>query len=254
MQAAAEAPPFFGVKFLKSNAWFPASFSASRDLREGYTMPTTATTIVAIDILLEPDSRMLKRAKANNARLLQRFPGGFELDAAHRPHITLFQCFVPAGDLDKVYAAVGKVIESANVPSMNLVGFKYYYLPAPGGVGGAGICARPTPPLLKLQADVIAAASPFTVKTATIAAFTAPHDNPAMDTALIGYVADFVSKAAGKHFNPHVTTGVGSCEYLDRMLAEPFEPFAFSPAGAAVYQLGPFGTAARKLKGFDPQH
>ena len=32
------------------------------------------------------------------------------------------------------------------------------------------------------------------------------------------------------------------------MLAEPFEPFGFSPAGAAVYQLGPFGTAAKKLK------
>jgi hypothetical protein len=32
------------------------------------------------------------------------------------------------------------------------------------------------------------------------------------------------------------------------MVAEPFEPFAFSPAGAAVYQLGPFGTAAKQLK------
>jgi hypothetical protein len=32
------------------------------------------------------------------------------------------------------------------------------------------------------------------------------------------------------------------------MLAEPFEPFTFSPAGAAVYQLGPYGTAARKLE------
>jgi len=34
------------------------------------------------------------------------------------------------------------------------------------------------------------------------------------------------------------------------MLAEPFEPFVFSPAGASVYQLGPFGTAAKKLKEF----
>jgi hypothetical protein len=35
------------------------------------------------------------------------------------------------------------------------------------------------------------------------------------------------------------------------MNAEPFEPFAFSPAGAAVYQLGPFGTAAKELHQFD---
>jgi hypothetical protein len=34
---------------------------------------------------------------------------------------------------------------------------------------------------------------------------------------------------------------------LDKMLAEPFESFTFAPAGAAVYQLGPFGTAAKKL-------
>jgi hypothetical protein len=40
-------------------------------------------------------------------------------------------------------------------------------------------------------------------------------------------------------------------EYLDKMLAEPFKPFTFSPAGAAVYQLGPFGTAAKKLKEWD---
>ena len=35
------------------------------------------------------------------------------------------------------------------------------------------------------------------------------------------------------------------------MVAEPFEPFTFSPAGAAIYQLGPFGTAAKKLKEWD---
>ena len=35
------------------------------------------------------------------------------------------------------------------------------------------------------------------------------------------------------------------------VLAEPFESFTFSPAGAAVYQLGPFGTAAKKLKAWD---
>jgi hypothetical protein len=38
--------------------------------------------------------------------------------------------------------------------------------------------------------------------------------------------------------------------YLDKLLAEPFEPFTFSPAGA-VYQLDQFGTAAKKLKEFD---
>ena len=46
-------------------------------------------------------------------------------------------------------------------------------------------------------------------------------------------------------------TGVAPKDYLDKMLDEPFENFTFSPAGAAVYQLGPFGSAAKKLKEWD---
>ena len=89
-------------------------------------------------------------------------------------------------------------------------------------MGLAGICARPTPELLRLQADVIAAAAPFMAPTGPIEAFTARHDNPAFDAALIDYVAGFVDHHAGAHFNPHVTTGVAPTDYLDRMIAEPF--------------------------------
>jgi hypothetical protein len=102
--------------------------------------------------------------------------------------------------------------------------------------------------LLKLQADVIAAVAPFTVETGPITAFTKPHGDPGLDAALIGYVAAYVPKYSGEHFNPHVSTGVAPKEYLDKMLTEPFEAFTFSPAGAAVFQLGPYGTAAKKLK------
>ena len=57
-----------------------------------------------------------------------------------------------------------------------------------------------------------------------------------------------VPKHSGERVIPHVSTAVAPKEYLDKMLDEPFEAFTFSPAGAAVYQLGPFGTAAKKLK------
>jgi hypothetical protein len=133
---------------------------------------------------------------------------------------------------------------------MKLEAFKYYYAPG-GAVGVAGICARPTPEILKLQADIIAAVKPFTMETGPIGAFTAPHDDAATDAALIGYVSTFVPKMSGENYNPHVSTGVAPTAYLDQMLAEPFATFTFSPAGAAVYQLGPFGTAAKKLKQFD---
>ena len=88
-------------------------------------------------------------------------------------------------------------------------------------------------------------------ESGTISAFTAAHDDPATDAALVSYVSTFVPKMSGDNFNPHVSTGVAPKEYLDKMLAEPFGKFTFSPAGAAVYQLGPFGTAAKKLKEWD---
>ena len=213
-------------------------------------MPMPPSEVIAIDILLEPDGRMLERAESNNARLRQAYPSGFALDADHRPHITLLQCFVAAKDLEALALATGDVILNAKVTDLSLWADRYYYTPGPG-VGLAGICARPTPELLRLQADVIAAAAPFMAPTGPIEAFTARHDNPAFDAALIDYVAGFVDHHAGAHFNPHVSTGVAPTDYLDRMIAEPFPAFAFAPAGAAIFQLGPFGTAARLLKSWD---
>ncbi len=93
--------------------------------------------------------------------------------------------------------------------------------------------------------------SPFTVETGDSAAFVTTPDDPIIDPRLIEYVSTFVPKASGEHFNPHVTTGVALKSDLDQMLAEPFEEFTFSPIGAAVYQLGQFGTAAKKLKELD---
>jgi hypothetical protein len=209
-----------------------------------------ASSVTAIDILLEPDATMLQHAEANNARLLKVFPKSFALDATHTPHITMLQCFVRTADLDKLYAAAGQVLAAANVNAMKLEAFKYYYAPG-GAVGVAGICAKPTPEILKLQADIIAAVKPLMVETGPIGAFTAPHDDPATDAGLIQYVSTFVPKMSGENFNPHVSTGLAPIAYLDQMLAEPFAPFTFSPAGAAVYQLGPFGTAAKKLKQLD---
>lgn len=208
--------------------------------------------VTAIDILLEPDATMLQRAEANNARLLKAYPKGFALDALHRPHITLIQRFVRTADLDQMYSAVEKVLAGVDVNGMKLEAFKFYYAPS-GALGVAGISAKPTPEIIQLQADVIAAVEPFTVETGPIGAFTAAHDDPAIDAGLIAYVSTFVPKMTGENFNPHVSTGVAPREHLDRMLAEPFEQFTFSPAGAAVYQLGPFGSAARKLKAWDLQ-
>ena len=206
--------------------------------------------VTAIDILLEPDATMIQRATATNDRLRKVFPKGFALDASHRPHISLVQRFVLTENLDKVYAAVGKVFASANVTGLKLEAFKYYYIPDKD-LGLSGIVIKPTPELLKLEQQVIDAVTPFAVKTGTSAAFVTTPEDPEVLPALITYVSEFVPKHSGENYHPHVTTGLAPTEYLDEMLAEPFDNFTFSPAGAAVYHLGHFGTAAKKLKQFD---
>jgi 2'-5' RNA ligase len=205
--------------------------------------------VTAIDIALEPDDTMLQHAKADNARLRNDFPKGFSLDATHSPHVTMLQRYVRTADLDKVYDAADKVLASENVVSWKLEAFKYYYIPN-GPIGLAGIVAQPTDDLLRLQKKLIDAVAPFTVNTGTVAAFFTTPEEPEINKPTIDYVSDFVPKATGKNFNPHVTIGVGTIAYLKKMLAEPFNTFTFSPAAASVYQLGNFGTARKQLKTF----
>ncbi len=246
--------PALGLPDVKLGAFTQALYDEAQ--KGGWTVVSMkddwktvfSSDIVAVDILLQPDAVMLQQAAVNNARLLGVYPKGFALDEAHTPHITMLQAFVRRSDLPKLYAAQEKVLAAANVNAMKLEASKLYYLPAGRGLGVAGIVAKATPELRKLQADIIAAARPFNLRAGPIGAFTAPHDDPAIDAAIIDYVSKFEQIGAGENFNPHVSTGNAPTAYLDQMVAEPFATFTFSPAGAAVYQLGPFGTATKKLK------
>jgi hypothetical protein len=251
--------PALGMPTPQLGAFTPALYEQAK--RAGWTVvsmkddwkqvfPSEPVPVTAINILLEPDATMLQRAEANNARLLEVFPKGFALDATHRPHITLLQCFVRTADLGEIHAATGKVIAGTDVLGLRMEAFRYYYIPS-GAMGLAGIVARPTPELRELQRDLIDAVAPFTLATGLSDAFATTPEDPVIDPLLIDYVSTFVSKSSGEHFDPHVTTGIAPREYLDKMLAEPFESFTFSPAGAAVYQLGQFGTAAKKLHEWD---
>ena len=206
--------------------------------------------ITAIDIALEPDNTMFEHAQTVNARLRSVFPKGFALDATHRPHISMLQRYVRTGDLEKVYAAVDSVLSSENPAGWKLKAYKYYYIPWKD-IGLAGIVVEPTADLLSLQRKLIAAVAPFETKIGTVAAFATTPEEPDINQPTIDYVATFVPKATGKHFNPHVTVGIASQDFLKKMLAEPFDAFTFSPAGASIYQLGNFGTARKMLKAWE---
>jgi len=219
--------------------------------------PTATATdkndVIAIDILLQPDDTMLQHAAAINDLLRKDYPNGFALDASHRPHVTMVQRYVHTADLDKVYAAVGKVLASANVTGLKLEAFRYYYIPD-GPLGLQGMVVKPTPELLKVQQAVVDAVTPFVVKGGTAAAFVPPPEGSVIVPPLIEYVEVFVPDHSGEHYMPHVTTGLATKEYLDKLAAEPFDSFTFSPMGAAVYHIGNYGTAAKKLHEFKLKH
>ena len=207
------------------------------------------SSVTAINILLEPDAAMVERAQAENARLREVFPGGFKLDATHAPHITLLQRFVRTADLEKMYAAAGQVFARCKVRDVRLEACAYYYIPS-GPLGLAGLVARPHPALVELQQSLIEAVAPFTAAVGFADAFCASPDNPTIDPLAIAYVQAYVPNSSGEKFKPHLTTGIGPRDYLDRLVAAPFEPFTFGAAGAAVYQLGNYGTAAKRLHPF----
>jgi hypothetical protein len=205
--------------------------------------------ITAIDVVFELDQTMLGYAQTANAALLKNFPQGFALDATHHPHISIFAGFVPTADLSSVYDVAGKVLAKADYTSWRLTAFKYYYVPM-GSLGLGGIVVKPTPELIRLQQELIDAITPYSVKTATAAAFYTTPAEPDIEPSVIEYIATSMTKHSGENYSPHVTIGIGTVAFLDAMLAESFATFSFSPASASVFQFGNYGAARKRLKAF----
>jgi hypothetical protein len=207
-------------------------------------------TVMAIDIVLEPDATMVKKAEGANERLLKEFPKGFALDKTHHPHISCLQRYVRTADLNEVYEPVAKVLAEEKPTTWKLTAYRYYYIPWKE-IGLAGIVIGPTVELIRYQQKLIDAVAPFTVKTGTTAAFVTTKEDPDINQPTIDYVAGFVPDETGNKFNPHVTIGLATQDYLKKMLDEKFEAFTFSPVGVSVYHLGDFGTARKKLKSWE---
>jgi hypothetical protein len=203
--------------------------------------------ITAIDIALEPDATMLQHAAALNARLRGDFARGYALDATHRPHVTLLQRYVRTADLPKVYAAVQKIRTQYDMAAWKFEAFKIDHA-VWSGLALTVILAKPPQKVLDAQQQLIAAIAPYTVQTATAAAFATTPAEPDINGSTIAYVASFVPKSTGKNYIAHVTCGVASVAFVKQLEREPFSAFTFSPVAISVYQLGNFGTARRKLE------
>jgi hypothetical protein len=213
------------------------------------TLRQTAATpsgdkLVAIDI--EPDQAVIDAATALNARLRQNDPAGFALDGTHAPHMSLLQRYVRASDLDAVEAAVTKVLAVDRPTDLRLTATGIDYAMWAGNAVTVFAIDR-TPELMGLQQKVADAVEPFARTGGTAAAFVGSSINH----ETIAYVETFVPKSSGASYLPHVTVGVAKEAFVKQLKAEPFKSFSGAARGVAVYQLGNFGTAAKKL--WEPQ-
>jgi len=100
-------------------------------------------TLIAINVLLDPDAATVERARETNARLRESYPDGFALDANHAPHITILQRFVRTADLDEVANAVAEVLRTEQSMEWESNATGYYDL-AYQNLGLVGIVIEPT--------------------------------------------------------------------------------------------------------------
>lgn len=203
-------------------------------------------TLTAINVLIEPDAGTVNRAKAVNARLRDTYPDGFALDANHAPHVTILQRFIRTADLEPVVEAVTEVLraEQPLAWESQATGYSDH---AYQTLGLVGMVIEPTPTLRHLQQRIIDAVDPFAVDKGTGDAFAPRLDGGAISQPTVDYVNTFVGLRTGMNYQPHLTVGLGTRDFVDSLKAEPFAPFTVGVTALSLYQVGDFGVAQKKL-------
>lgn len=210
------------------------------------------SALTAVDILLEPDSSMLSRAGAENARMLTSIPSppGFHLDEHHRPHITTLQRYVRTEALEQVYAAIQSVVADLDLSSLTFTAEAIKHMDVQPGVGIAAIVVKPGAEVLDFQRRLIEALKPYTGAGGTADAYVRTAAEPDINDATLTYIENYVPDHSGANYVAHVTVGIAKLDDLTGIEAEAFEPLTFSASAVSIYQLGNNGTAAKQLKTF----
>jgi hypothetical protein len=198
--------------------------------------------LIAIDALLVPEKQIIDKVESLNAELRQDYPAGYAFDAMRIPHLTLVQRFVMIEVIEAVFRSLAKVLKDEPPLAMTLVA-KGISSVSFDGLAVAVFDIERTPELMRLHQKVIHAVAPFAAGGGTSAAFA---DN-AVAAGTVDWVETFIPEASGENYQPHITAGIATEPFVSKLKAAPFLPVAFKADALAVFQLGNFGTAARKL-------
>jgi hypothetical protein len=213
---------------------------------------TSGDRVIAIDVLLEPGPSMVAKAQSANAALRANYPEGYTLGREQVAHVTIVHRYVRKNDLPAIEEAVAKVVakEQPLEKQLTATGFGYSIWV---GLATTVINIERTPELDRFAAEIVKAVEPFAVRQGTSAAFHRSRELSKIDDKIVDYVAKFVPNASGDNYKPHVTIGVAHEDFVKELKAKPFDKFTFKPAGIAIYQLGNFGTAQKKLWEWRPK-
>jgi 2'-5' RNA ligase len=202
--------------------------------------------IIAINVLIEPAEKVNRIAQEANRRLRAAVPAGFALDATHVPHISVLHRYVRVGDLPAIYSALDRINASLHADRSPLT-VTGYEASTWEGKTIVSMTVERTPELERFQAAVVDALASYSVERGDERAFMRTEDSLQIDPSTIDYVATFVPTRVGANYSPHVTLGFGDQAIAEEMQNEPFAPISSRPASIAIYQLGNWGTARRRL-------
>jgi hypothetical protein len=209
--------------------------------------------VIAIDVLLLPDAKMVGKSEATNARLRENYPEGYTLGKEQVPHITLVHAYVREKDLPWLESTVSLLADATQPQKLELTATGYSYA-IWSGVAITGISIEHSKRLEAFEENVAKAVDHIAVANGTATAFSTTRELPRIDKEIIDYVKNFAANSTGrKKYSPHVTIGVAHEDFVKRLKAQPFEKFSFKPSGVAIYQLGNFGTAQKKLWEWHPK-
>jgi hypothetical protein len=205
-----------------------------------------ANQIIAVDILLKPDEALAVAAKSVNVRLRRGFPAGFSLDRSHATHISLLQVYIHASDLERVEQAVALTLKQTKLSSLHGRAGGYETTPW-SGLMMVSIGIKGNRDLMKFQSQVTKAVAAFSVSTGTADAFFTDADAPTIDAQTIAYVENFIPTQTGAKYKPHVSVGVAPHNVAQNAQAQTWRPFDFGVKSVAIYQLGNYCTARKRL-------
>jgi len=205
--------------------------------------------LTAVDILIQPDTATIERAREVNRRMPLSIPAGITLDDTHLPHITMLQRYLNTADLERAYAAITAVVANTDTAALSyhVPGIAYSEDWGPPGQAVAVLEVRPGPQVLDLQAALLAAVRPFTGSGGTDAAFVTDPGQQ-INPKTKDWVETFEPNQIGANYTAHLTVGFATVTDLKALQTQPFDEFDVQPVGLAVYHLGNNGTARSRLK------